>query len=43
MDLDDKFQEMPLRLIPRADVAEICVQSVLLPESDNRCALFAHV
>eukprot|EP00884_Botryococcus_braunii_P014992 jgi/Botrbrau1/23494/Bobra.106_1s0045.1 len=36
MDVDDKFQELPLRLIPRADVAEVCVQSILLPESDNR-------
>lgn len=36
MGVDDKFQELPLRQIPRADVAEVCVQSVLLPESDNR-------
>lgn len=35
--VDDELLKSATRRIPRADVAELCVQSLLLPEADNRC------
>jgi len=36
MDIDDKLLERKTRSIPRADVAEVCVQSLLVSEAINR-------
>jgi hypothetical protein len=34
--VDDKFMKRKVRSIPRADVAELCVQSLGVPEAKNR-------
>ena len=36
MGVDDEFMESGNTKIPRADVAELCVQSLTLPEASNR-------
>lgn len=41
--VDDELLSASPRSIPRADVAELCVQALLLPEAYNRClALYSH-
>lgn len=37
MGVDDELMEGENRRIPRADVAELAVQSLYLPEASNRC------
>jgi hypothetical protein len=34
--VDDELLKLKVRRIPRADVAELCIQSILLPEADKR-------
>eukprot|EP00884_Botryococcus_braunii_P014981 jgi/Botrbrau1/23484/Bobra.106_1s0036.2 len=34
--VDDELLKLAVRRIPRADVAELCVQAIVLPEADNR-------
>jgi hypothetical protein len=34
--VDDKFMDLPKRSIPRADVAELCIQCLHIPEAKNR-------
>lgn len=36
MDVDDKLIERTPRSIPRADVAELCVRCITLPQARNR-------
>ena len=36
--VDDELLKRPKRSIPRADVAELAVQSLILPEAENRYA-----
>jgi len=36
VDVDDKLLERKVRSIPRADVAEVCVQCLSIPETENR-------
>lgn len=36
--VDDELLKETPRSIPRADVAELCVQALLQPEARNRCA-----
>ena len=39
--VDDKLpKETQTRTIPRADVAELCIQSLSIPEASNRCDSF---
>ena len=40
--VDDELLKESPRSIPRADVAELCVQALLQPEARNRCAPAAH-
>lgn len=35
--VDDELMKSDNRSIPRADVAELCIQSLLLPAASNRC------
>lgn len=37
MGIDDTLMENKKKSIPRADVAELCIQALQLPEYRNRC------
>ena len=39
VDVDDKMMDNAQKSVPRADVAELCVQALQLPEYRNRWAV----